>query len=97
VLVEIGAPPDKSRPPTSTIAGRVVLGGHPIGNIRVQIEGTNLSATTDFNGQFTFKNVPHGSHKLVAKGVAKNQFREGSAGVTLPAAQEPAEVVVRLE
>jgi hypothetical protein len=38
----------------------------PIGFATVQIDGTNIGASTDINGFFSVANVPAGEHKLVA-------------------------------
>lgn len=84
-------PADKT---TSTIRGTVVLVDRPAAGITVQLEGTGLEAVSDSAGRFVFSKVPHGSYKLRAKGIALNKFREGSAQITLPAATEPAEIVV---
>ncbi len=60
----------------------------------MQLGGTGLETVSDSAGRFVFSKVPHGSYKLRAKGIALNKFREGSAQITLPAATEPAEIVV---
>lgn len=80
---------EKPAPKTGTIQGRVLLVDRPISGIAVTIEGLNRKTTTDENGRFLFRDVPHGSHKLLAKGAALNKFREGSAAVTLPGATDP--------
>ncbi|MCI0595725.1 MAG: TonB-dependent receptor [candidate division Zixibacteria bacterium] len=65
-LAQNGAP----HPPTGRITGKVVDGetGEPIIGARVFIEGSvpMIGAVTDLNGTYTLRNVPPGSHTLVA-------------------------------
>jgi hypothetical protein len=48
------------------LRGRVVDArtGKPIAKVRVIISGTDLSTTTDDNGEFTFDNLPSGNVDL---------------------------------
>ncbi len=99
-LVTIG-PPQQAAPAaakTSGIKGRVVLqDGRPLPGIRVSLRDTALSAVTDDQGRFTFKDVPPGKYTLDAKGTGLGRELSGSKELTLPATAEPAEVEIRLE
>ena len=56
---------------TSSIpAGATTTFKLPIAGVKVSIAGTNLSATTDANGRFSFTSVPSGDIKLIADGTA---------------------------
>jgi hypothetical protein len=52
--------------PAPNLHGRVVDArtGEPIAKVRVIVSGTDLSTTTDDNGEFTFDNVPAGQVDL---------------------------------
>ena len=93
-IVPPAGPAEPAKKTTSTIRGSVVLIDRPAAGISVRLEGTGLEAVSDSAGRFVFPQVPHGSYTLRAKGIALNKFREGSAQITLPAATEPAEIVV---
>jgi TonB dependent receptor/CarboxypepD_reg-like domain/TonB-dependent Receptor Plug Domain len=51
---------------TATLRGRVVDArtGEPIAKVRVIVSGTDLTTTTDDNGEFTFDNLPPGNVDL---------------------------------
>jgi hypothetical protein len=53
-------------PSATTLRGRVVDArtGEPIAKVRVIVSGTDLSTTTDDNGEFTFDNLPAGQVEL---------------------------------
>jgi hypothetical protein len=52
----------------AVVSGRVVLEGSPVvGGSRVELAGTDLVTTTDAKGEFTMRNLPSGSHILVAR------------------------------
>ena len=52
--------------PATSLHGRVVDArtGEPIAKVRVIVSGTDLSTTTDDNGEFTFDNLPAGQVDL---------------------------------
>ena len=58
------ATPQTSR--TTSLRGRVVDArtGEPIAKVRVIVSGTDLTTTTDDNGEFTFDNLPPGQVDL---------------------------------
>ncbi|MDQ3673924.1 MAG: TonB-dependent receptor [Gemmatimonadota bacterium] len=52
----------------AVLSGRVVLEGNaPGGGSRVEIAGTDAVTTTDPKGEFTLRNLPSGSHVVVAR------------------------------
>lgn len=67
---------------TGTIRGNVFDSdtGEPVIYCNLQLEGTNLGATTDFDGFFTLTNVPVGDYKLVATYVG---FDSIAASITI--------------
>jgi hypothetical protein len=53
---------------TAVVSGRVLLQGNPVvGGSRVELAGTDVVTTTDTNGEFTLRNLPSGTHMLVAR------------------------------
>lgn len=52
---------------TGTVSGIVKQAGMPVKGASVSVEGTALSATTDFNGNYTIPNVPKGMQTVKAK------------------------------
>ncbi len=50
------------------VKGKVVSreGREAVGGVKVSIEGTTLTATTDDNGAFIFDNLPGGTYTLPA-------------------------------
>jgi hypothetical protein len=82
----------------STIAGRVTLqDGRPLPKMQLKLQGTNFFATSDDNGEFTIKDVPHGKYKLEARGTAIGRVVSGVQEVILPGPSEPAKVEMRIE
>jgi hypothetical protein len=57
---------DPNQPASVKLHGRVVDArtGEPIAKVRVIVSGTDLSTTTDDNGEFTFDNLPAGQVDL---------------------------------
>ena len=53
-------------PPAASLRGRVVDArtGEPVAKVRVIVSGTELSTTTDDNGEFVFDNLPAGQVDL---------------------------------
>jgi hypothetical protein len=52
----------------AVVSGRVLLEGSPVaGGSRVELAGTDLVTTTDAKGEFTLRNLPSGTHMLVAR------------------------------
>ncbi len=49
---------------TSTISGRITSEGLPIENAKVDLVGTNFSATADSLGIFVIQKIPNGSYKI---------------------------------
>jgi hypothetical protein len=53
---------------TASVSGKVMLEGTPVGaGTRVEIAGTEAVTTTNESGEFTLKNLPSGTHNLVAR------------------------------
>jgi hypothetical protein len=53
---------------TAVVSGRVLLEGNlPGGGSRVELSGTDVVTTTNENGEFTMRNLPSGTHVLVAR------------------------------
>src|SRR5215216_5879766 len=52
--------------PAANLRGRVVDArtGEPVAKVRIIVSGTNLSTTTDNNGEFSFDNLPAGQIDL---------------------------------
>jgi hypothetical protein len=89
--------PKSEMPETGTIEGRVLLIDRPVSGFQVRLEQAGRSAVSDDDGRFVFRDVPPGTYKLVAKGVALNQRREGSGSVIVKAAKTPATVTIQVE
>ncbi len=52
----------------AVVSGRVVLEGNPgAGGSQVTLAGTNVISTTDAEGEFTLRNLPSGTHVLLAR------------------------------
>ena len=52
----------------AVLSGRVILEGNaPGGGSRVEVHGTDAVTTTNEKGEFTLKNLPSGSHVVVAR------------------------------
>ncbi|HEX3249889.1 MAG TPA: carboxypeptidase-like regulatory domain-containing protein [Pyrinomonadaceae bacterium] len=68
-------------PRTASLRGRVVDArtGEPIAKVRVIVSGTDLTTTTDDNGEFSFDNLPAGQVELyittVTFGLVKKTIR----------------------
>ncbi len=91
---------DKPAPAAATkrIQGRVTYGS-PIAKITVTLDGAvKKTVKTDDDGQFVFSDLPAGDYTLEAKGIAKNNYRKGSAKVTVPEPpKQLAAVTIKLE
>lgn len=86
-------------PGPTTVSGRLVLGsgGEGLNWVapKVWIESPNREAQVGSDGQFLFQDLPPGTYKLQAKGIAGNQYRAGSASVTVNG--QPATVTIHME
>lgn len=51
-------------PPVGRIHGQVVQDGKPVPNIAVAVQGTRLTAMTDFEGRFRLRGVPIGDQRV---------------------------------
>jgi hypothetical protein len=75
------------------VTGRVILDGSvPNAGSRVEVVGTESVAMTDDKGEFALRNLPSGSHVLLAR-------RLGFGAETVPvdlSAREPKKVTIRL-
>jgi hypothetical protein len=75
------------------LTGRVVLEGNPPGGgSRVEVPGTDAVTTTNEKGEFTLKNLPSGSHVVVARHL-------GYAADVIPvdlSSRQPKNVTIRL-
>jgi len=62
----VGEPPPPSA--TGTVAGRVTdaVTGHGIAQATVSVEGEDLFATTNGNGDYTIQDVPKGTYNVIA-------------------------------
>lgn len=77
----------------AVLTGRVILEGNaPGAGSRVEIAGTDAVATTNEKGEFTLRNLPSGSHLLVARHLG---YAADAVPVDL-SAREPKSVTVRL-
>ena len=53
---------------TASVSGKVVLEGTPVAaGTRVELAGTEAVTTTNERGEFTLRNLPSGTHNLVAR------------------------------
>jgi TonB-linked SusC/RagA family outer membrane protein len=67
------------------IAGRVSTdGGRSLPGIQVTVTGTTLGAVTDSGGQYNIRNVPAGSHSVLARGIG---YASGTKPVVVVAGQ----------
>jgi TonB-linked SusC/RagA family outer membrane protein len=67
------------------IAGRVSTdGGRSLPGIQVTVTGTTLGAVTDSGGQYNIRNVPAGSHSVLARGIG---YASGTKPVVVSAGQ----------
>jgi hypothetical protein len=77
----------------ATVSGRVILEGSPTNaGSRVEVVGTDVVALTNENGEFTLRNLPSGSHVLLARHL-------GFGAETVPvdlSAREPKRVTMKL-
>jgi uncharacterized protein (DUF2141 family) len=77
----------------ATVSGRVVLEGSPTNaGSRVEVVGTDVVALTNEKGEFTLRNLPSGSHVLLARHL-------GFGAETVPvdlSAREPKQVTMKL-
>ena len=78
---------------TATVSGRVVLEGAPSNaGSRVEVVGTDVVALTNENGEFSMRNLPSGSHVLLARHL-------GFGAETIPvdlSTREPKRVTLKL-
>jgi len=60
---------------TIMVAGSIVdqNSGESLVGVEVKIEGTDMKTYTDFDGNFSFKNVKPGDYKLVANYISYQQ------------------------
>lgn len=77
----------------ATVSGRVVLEGSPTNaGSRVEVVGTDVVALTNEKGDFTLRNLPSGSHVLLARHL-------GFGAETVPvdlSSREPKQVTIKL-
>ena len=77
----------------AVVTGRVILDGSaPNAGSRVEVVGTGAVALTDDKGEFALRNLPSGSHVLLAR-------RLGFGAETVPvdlSSREPKQVTIRL-
>ena len=66
--------------------------GELLAGVEVQIEGTGVKSYTDFDGNFTFKNMKPGEYKLVANYIS---YEKSTESVKLDAKNK--EVKIKLE
>jgi hypothetical protein len=71
--------PDMHLTPVGVVTGTVTLAGATMGNggIVVSVEGTSVTGTTDDSGAYTLRDVPIGTHAVVAT-------KDGYAEVATP-------------
>jgi hypothetical protein len=75
------------------VSGRVVLEGSPtLAGSRVEVVGTDVVTLTNEKGEFTLKNLPSGSHMLLARHLG---FGAETAQVDLSSLQ-PQKVTMKL-
>ncbi|HEV7838013.1 MAG TPA: carboxypeptidase regulatory-like domain-containing protein [Gemmatimonadaceae bacterium] len=78
---------------SATLTGRVILEGNPVGSgTRVEVAGTEAVANTNEKGEFSLRNLPSGTHNLVARHIG---FAANVVAVDL-STREPRSVTVRL-
>lgn len=77
----------------AVLTGRIILEGNPPGGgSRVELAGTDAVTTTDEKGEFTLRNLPSGSHVVVARHL-------GYAADVIPvdlSSREPKKVTINL-
>ena len=82
-----------ARTGNAVVSGTVILEGSPSNaGSRVELVGTNIVAMTNDKGQFTMRNLPSGSHVLLARHL-------GFGAETVPVdltSREPKQVTVKL-
>ena len=77
----------------AVVSGRVLLEGGATGaGTRVELAGTDAVAITDAKGEFVLRNLPSGSHTLVARHLG---YAANALDVDL-SAREPKNVTIRL-
>ena len=77
----------------AVLSGRVILEGNaPGGGSRVEVHGTESVTTTNEKGEFTLKNLPSGSHVVVARHLG---YAADAVAVDL-SSREPKAVTIRL-
>src|SRR5687768_6112325 len=77
----------------AVLTGRIILEGNaPGGGSRVEVAGTDAVTTTNEKGEFTLRNLPSGSHVVVARHL-------GYAADVVPvdlSSREPKSVTIKL-
>ncbi len=70
---------------TGKIAGRVTdkATGEPLPGVNVIVEGTNLGAATDINGEYTILNLPPGTYTLRASFIGYSTVRVQNLRVSI--------------
>jgi hypothetical protein len=77
----------------AVVSGRVLLEGNPVaGGSRVELAGTDVVTTTDAKGEFILRNLPSGTHMLVARHLG---YAPDAVAVDL-SGREPKTVSIRL-
>jgi hypothetical protein len=73
---------DTPEPMLGTIKVKALVNDKPLPDIDLVLQGANKFmklGKTDGKGEFTFKDVPPGQYRVVAKGTVKNRISEASA------------------
>lgn len=71
------------QPGTRTLTGRVVdLNGRPVAGAQVAVQGTNLFAITNANGDFTLTNVPATTVTLVISAAGSSMTVSAPSGTS---------------
>jgi hypothetical protein len=85
--------------PRSQIDGVVLFYGQPVANATVEAAGAlSRNTKSDKHGNFTLSDLPPGDYELRVEGIARNQIREATRGVTVePRPQTPPFVEIVLE
>jgi hypothetical protein len=76
--------PDLTPEVTGKVVMRIVLVDVPCAGAKVTLEGTKRAVVTDEKGQFTFKDVPFGTHTIAAQKTVALLALKGTAEVILP-------------
>jgi len=78
----------------AVVAGSIsdMKSGESLVGVEVRLEGTDLKTYTDFDGNFTFKNVKPGEYKVVANYISYKTTTE-----TLQAGKNTKDVKIKLQ